>query len=637
MNDWAIERDAATLLLIDLSAVYWQAYHSASPGEGPTAPCDRTVNRVRMIIEAHPEVSDVVVCCDGRSNWRRERYTPYKIQREERPPEAIVQLRNAKAALASTHRTIERDGFEADDVIATLARDAWANGRPVVIATADKDLAQLIRDDDRSGPAITIHDTRSDTQRGTAWVVEKFGVQPERVRDFLALTGDTSDNVPGVKDVGPKRAAALLAAFGDVEGVIAAAADPAQKMTDAVRANITAGAEMLRLAYELVGLRFDVPIEEPPREREHESMQQEQTNGAAAPPPKSEPKMPATRTAKFSVARVSTEPAKTAMRTIVTGKSGIGKTFLVSTIPAVFILAIEDGLRGKSPDHSPAYFRDESGRPILPKTLRELHEAIDVFAREVNAPGADGKRPFRHLAIDGLTGIESLVHQQVCGDEKVKHMEGKDFRKLWHAAEPLMAEVQRKLDAVRDTGVHVWLIAHSAEVIDASSTTGETYRKWDLLMKGGGEMGTIARNMWRQWAENVFFVDWAVAVKAGGKGKRSIGEHKGRVLYTRERATHYAKSRDRLPDVIPAEWADLARALAAGSSMTEEKARTQIAKVAARLSPEHRALIEEDAKTASGANALARVLSRAEGMLAIAESESESETTNEEDAAPAAE
>lgn len=675
-----------SLLLIDLSAVFMAAWHSTGPSEPPSAPCDRTLNRVRMISELRSDCDAVAICCDAKRNWRQDIYQPYKIQREAKPQEMWHQLRHAKDELLKRgHVLWECDGYEADDIMATAARQAWCAGIRTVVATADKDLSQLVRKADSVGPEIVIHDTRSDQIRDHDGVVAKFNVTPDQLQDYLALTGDTSDNVPGVDGVGPKKAAALIAAFGGYKGAIDAAKDETVKMHDSTRKALLAAEETLPLAFELVGLKSDAPLDirdlEKPAdttaapimsaheliesverdmnqvfervlsarsrndsetETKEEKMTTTETNGVAkangaaqpqaAPATAAKPPAPAS---KFSVSNVSTVAPRTTMRTIVTGKSGIGKTYFVSTIPNLFFQPIEDGLRGKSPDHNPAYFNN-NGRPILPQTLAELCEAIDVFATQVNAP-VDGKRPFKHYAIDGLTGIEALVHQDVCRGEKVEHMEAKEYKKLWASAEPKMAMVQRKLDAVRATGVHLWLIAHSAEAVDSASTTGEIFRRHDLLLKGSGETGVQARNLWRSWADNVFFIDWTVRVAKGDKSKRSIAKNEGRVIYTRESGTHYAKSRDRLPDALPADWNSVSAALAAGAAQPDTKLRAELDKVTAKLSDENRAIIAEEMKTANGANAIARVLSRAQGMVAIQDSENETEDSEQEEAATAAE
>ncbi|AUX25143.1 uncharacterized protein SOCEGT47_056870 [Sorangium cellulosum] len=235
---------------------------------------------------------------------------------------------------------------------------------------------------------------------------------------------------------------------------------------------------------------------------------------------------------------------------------------------------------------------------------------------ELNTLDAEGKRQFPHLVLDSLTGIERLVHEAACGAEKVRHMEAKDFKKVWSAAEPFWFEVQAKLNTIRRSGVHIWIIAHSAEVVDASTTTGEIFPRWDIQLKGTGTTGVEARQMWRTWADHVFFLDWVVEVQKGSKTARSVGRYKGRILYTRESATHYAKTRLRLPPSLPATWEDLAKAWAAGVSAPDTKLRAELNALLPQLAPEDREAIEAELATATG-NKLAALVSRAHGMLAV--------------------
>jgi len=154
-------------------------------------------------------------------------------------------------------------------------------------------------------------------------------------------------------------------------------------------------------------------------------------------------------------------------------------------------------------------------------------------------------------------------------------------------------------------------------VIDAA-LNGETFRKWDLLLKGTGPTGIEARQLWRQWADHVFFLDWIAKVQKGDKGRRAVGKYEGRILHTRESATHYAKTRSRLPASLPATWEDLDRAMSAGVAAPDAKLRKQIADILPQLPAEDREVISGELGAATGANRLAAILSRAQGMLAVA-------------------
>lgn len=324
---------------------------------------------------------------------------------------------------------------------------------------------------------------------------------------------------------------------------------------------------------------------------------------------------------RFSAASVTRAQDKSAHKFIITGRSGIGKTFFSSTIPTVFIVPIEEGLKGASPDHHPAHFGD------VPRNIAELHQALDAFT-ELNVRTQEGKLPHQHLVLDSISGIERLVHDAAMAKEGVGHMEGKAYKVVWSAAKPIWLKVQQKLDEIRRCGVHVWLIAHSAEGVE-STDAGEIFRKWDLQFVGSSAALQEVRELWRQWADHVLFIDWDARVKKGGKGSRSIGEYRGRVLYTQESPSHYAKTRSRIPAKLPATWTDLARAMAAGAPATEGRLRAEIADIVARLSSGDAALIADDLAAAKSTNALATILSRAQGLLSVAD-----EGEGEEDGEP---
>lgn len=628
-----------TLTLIDFGAVYGTAWESQHADEGPGAAQIRAVGIVRIILQRLDlRAPDVVLCGDSPRNWRHDLHSAYKANREAKPPGYLEQLRAAWAELTRELRGVMVSGFEADDVIATLAGDR----SDVQIVTHDKDLLQLV-DDARRVRVVSLRDLLGGTVReyDEAGVRAKLGVPPALVGDYLALVGDKSDNVPGVPGIGPKHAAARLAAHGSLDAVLEHAATSGEE--SAVARALREHAETARLSRRLVELRRDVPIHAAqvlsgpikltPELAEHMAAIGRRLRDPKEEEPNMERQQPTNHRGRFGGARVATGIPRAANKSIITGRPGIGKTRFLSTIAGVFLLDLEDGLRGASPDHQFGAFRDEHDRPLVPRTYDELVEALDAFDA-LNKP-VDGRRPYQHLAIDGLTGIETLVHQQVCRRERVEHMEAKEWKQLWRAAEPLMTGLQRRLDAIREGGVHLWIAAHASEVYDSVSTTGETYRKWDLLMKGSGEVGVHARNIWRQWANNVWFLDWSTSLKRVAKGARTIARQDARVLHTAETGTHYAKSRDRLPATLPADWEDVARAMAAAASNNDggdlARLREQIAEVAERVADaDMRARILEASAGAATVSRLSAILSRAQGHVALA---APSETETDEGAA----
>lgn len=622
---------SSTLLLVDLSALFWHNWFS-SKHQSIDAPFESVVGKVRQLASKH---SHVAICCDAGRSFRYELEPEYKAKRPPKDEAGCAQLARVIGELRTMgFQVLEAAGFEGDDLIATAV--AWAGEQDppveVVIAGQDKDLLSLLSDRVSLLHIQTGVVVRPDNVRN------KFGVGPEQMRDYLALVGDTADNIKGVPKIGPEHAKRLLGEFGSVQGIWAALEEKSDDGSwkvrpDSIRDSLMANVGVLDHALKLVTLRTDAPILEAlanfelfsasrvqpaPGEAKRVSDGRREPPGPARgqPPAKAPPSPPPVQgsrprpPSRFSAASVTRAPDRSAHRFILTGRSGVGKTFLASTIPGVFIVPIEEGLKGASPDHEPAHFKE------VPRTIGELHQALDVFM-ELNTLDAEGKRQFPHLVLDSLTGIERLVHEAACGAEKVRHMEAKDFKKVWSAAEPFWFEVQAKLDMIRRGGVHIWIIAHSAEVVDASTTTGEIFRRWDIQLKGTGTTGVEARQMWRTWADHVFFLDWVVEVQKGSKTARPIGRYKGRILHTRESATHYAKTRLRLPPSLPATWEDLSKAWSAGVSAPDTKLRAELNALLPQLAPEDREAIEAELGTATG-NKLAALVSRAHGMLAVA-------------------
>jgi DNA polymerase-1 len=211
------------LYLVDLSGYVFRAYHalpplSSSRGE-PTHAVLGTVNMLQKIVaERRPRMMAVAMDSKGPT-FRFALDDRYKATRPAPPPDLSAQMaRVGEIVRAWGVPCFSREGLEADDLIAAVTARALSEGWCVVIVSADKDLMQLVRDEDTT---VVLWDSMRDRVYGPSEVKAKLGVAPSRVRDFLALTGDTSDNVPGVPGVGPKTAAELLAQFDSLEGVYA--------------------------------------------------------------------------------------------------------------------------------------------------------------------------------------------------------------------------------------------------------------------------------------------------------------------------------------------------------------------------------------------------------------------------------
>ncbi|MGO4701775.1 DNA polymerase I [Dyella sp. 2RAB6] len=244
------------LILIDGSSYLYRAFHALPPltnaqGE-PTGALFGVVNMLRATLKAKPAYVAFVSDAPGPT-FRDALYDQYKANRPPMPDELRAQVEPMLAIVGALGFPILRvSGVEADDVIGTLTEQAHARGIEVEISTGDKDLAQLVR------PGITLVNTMTNTTMDDAGVMEKFGVAPTQIIDYLTLVGDSVDNVPGVPKCGPKTAAKWLAEYGSLDGVIANADKVGGKIGESLRAALP----QLPLSRELVTIKLDVPLEQ---------------------------------------------------------------------------------------------------------------------------------------------------------------------------------------------------------------------------------------------------------------------------------------------------------------------------------------------------------------------------------------
>jgi DNA polymerase-1 len=244
------------VVLIDGSGFIFRAFHALPPMTRPDGVPVNAVfgftNMLAKLLREHVGTHIAVIFDAGRHTFRNRLYDGYKAQRPEPPEDLRPQfalVREATAAFAVP--AIELADWEADDLIASYARAAVESGGRATIISSDKDLMQLLR------PGVEMLDPIKQKPIGPAEVMEKFGVPPEKLIDVQALMGDSVDNVPGVPGIGPKNAAQLIAEFGDLETVLAAA--PAMKPSKR-RDMLIAHADDARLSRQLVALRDDVPL-----------------------------------------------------------------------------------------------------------------------------------------------------------------------------------------------------------------------------------------------------------------------------------------------------------------------------------------------------------------------------------------
>jgi len=247
--------NSKSLCLIDGSGFIFRAYHAMPPLTNPQGvPVGAVygfVNMVRKLMEGRRCDHVVVVFDAARKTFRNRIYAEYKAHRPPAPDDLIPQFAIVREATDALNLPrIEMDDYEADDIIATYAKRAQAQGFEVSIISSDKDLMQLI------GERISMYDAMKDKQIGNAEVVEKFGVGADKVLEVLSLIGDSSDNVPGVPGIGPKTAAELINQFGDLETLLARAGEIKQPKR---REILQQHAEAARLSKQLITLKEDVP------------------------------------------------------------------------------------------------------------------------------------------------------------------------------------------------------------------------------------------------------------------------------------------------------------------------------------------------------------------------------------------
>ena len=244
------------LVLVDGSGYLFRAYHALPPLTRPDGtPVGAVYGYTTMLMKLREQFADdcmAVIFDASRDSFRTKLYVDYKANRPPPPEDLLPQFALVREATRAMNLPcVELEGFEADDLIASYARTARAQGREVVIVSSDKDLMQLV------GEGVSMLDPMKQKTIGREQVIEKFGVPPEKVREVQALIGDAVDNVPGVPSIGPKTAAELINQYGTLEGVLA----NLDKIKQPKRRQVlTEHAEAARLSYKLVALDAEAPL-----------------------------------------------------------------------------------------------------------------------------------------------------------------------------------------------------------------------------------------------------------------------------------------------------------------------------------------------------------------------------------------
>src|SRR5215212_7723188 len=252
------------VFLVDGSSYIFRAYHALPPLNRKSDGLQ--VNAVlgfcnmlwKLLRDMKPEDKPThlaVVFDKSEKTFRTDFYPDYKAHRPDAPADLIPQFPLIREAVhAFDIPCLEMLGFEADDLIATYARQACAVGADVTIVSSDKDLMQLVND------CVIMYDTMKDKKIGVAEVIEKFGVPPDKVIEVQSLIGDSSDNVPGVPGIGVKTAAQLIGEYGDLETLLARAGEIKQQKR---RESLIEHADNARLSKKLVTLDQHVKLDVP--------------------------------------------------------------------------------------------------------------------------------------------------------------------------------------------------------------------------------------------------------------------------------------------------------------------------------------------------------------------------------------
>jgi DNA polymerase-1 len=252
------------VLLVDGSGYIFRAYYAVAPLTTKTGfPTNALFGYTRMLLKLLRDsaATHVVVAFDrGKDTFRTEMYPQYKANREACPEDLLQQMPYFREiSLALGLQIVERDRYEADDLIGTLTKRLQVAGQHVEIISGDKDLMQLV------GDGVVVIDSMRDQRYEPEQVKAKLGVYPDKVIDYLSLVGDSSDNVPGIKGVGPKTAVQLLEIFGSSEAVAQSAdlieADARIRGRAKLAATIREQAQGLALSKELVTIKCDCPLE----------------------------------------------------------------------------------------------------------------------------------------------------------------------------------------------------------------------------------------------------------------------------------------------------------------------------------------------------------------------------------------
>lgn len=243
------------ICIVDVSAMFFRAFYAIRPLTSPQGvPVNALYGYLSMLIKLLKEEKPdyLALCYDLKEpSFRKDLYTEYKSNRTEMPEDLVKQIPYLKKLnQALGFASFEKVGFEADDLVGAISEWSLNNDLQVYIVSGDKDFAQLVK------PNVFLYDTMKNTKLDSSGVVEKWGVKPQQFCDFLALMGDSSDNVPGVEGIGPKGAQKLINDFGSLDGVYQNLDKIAGKLKD----KLVKDKENAYLSQKLVTIETNIPL-----------------------------------------------------------------------------------------------------------------------------------------------------------------------------------------------------------------------------------------------------------------------------------------------------------------------------------------------------------------------------------------
>ncbi|HVJ13866.1 MAG TPA: AAA family ATPase [Polyangiaceae bacterium] len=486
------------LTLIDLSGIFWPCYYSAQSG---SEAYHLTMSQILGITES---CERTIVCAEGRRPIRFDWAPDYKANRPEKPAEAKEALVQIIAEVCDMGiPLVSIDGYEADDLIATFATQAR---EPVQIVSIDKDLAALLSD--------SVSMVINGTPFGPAECLTKFGVRPDQIRDFLAITGDSADNIKGCPGLGAKRAAAMLKKFGTLQ-TAQAATDDELGLGEKTLANFRAWDPSLAL--KLVTLLKNAPIHLNDIFKDNDPM--------------------------ADMTKIVAERTSTAIKVLIYGTEGAGKTRFGAFAPKPIFICAENGLIAPDLRSVPAF--------PSPDTWDDVLSAIDYLKT------ADHQ--YKTLVIDSLDWLSQYAKASVCAREKMSPADYDSYGRGEKFVFDLWVQLISALDSLQAArGMHVVTIAHATNET-VQNPLGDDYARFQLAL------AKKAAERWKQWPDYLLFMSQEMFTKKGKDDKTAKGIIGGHRIYTERSAGFDAKNRINLPAEIEYEtvnpWRNFAMAV----------------------------------------------------------------------------